>query len=533
MLNLGTWGAKATGNLSRLIGQFGSSGPVSGTWNAGDVAPDSRGSFWVCITAGTPGTWQRLGRSMAFDIRDFGAVCDGTTDDTAAVVAAIAAAQAVSTPLIKFQNGSGTFQGGSSTTGAGIVWVPAITLVSNVVNGHRVHITGPGWGAGFYQKASSTGPVYTNRRDGSVHAKYTGLQNLSIIGNKANQSSSTNHGIHLRGDNYNTTDGTNFTSTLDEDYDEAHHITNVYIWNVKGDGLRMDGSGGNQILGLKVRNADGNGIYSFQDNEITNADIGWSGLRGVYIEGDSCRLTNIKSWYSGQVTPASGQGFYITADCGIAGDLCAQDNTAQGILFDGAYNWVADVEADSNSKGSAGTYAQIDLYNSTDIKLRAAPHNRYSATVPHPGPGTVVLNMAGGSVYNTVDLTASIGIWGNQTLVKSGSVLSGNSVKFGASDGWQEVAYAATVTPDILKGHQIRVGTLTGNVTLANPTWKYEGAPLRVRFKQDGTGSRTLTLGGDFDSSTGNGIAINTAANSITTLNFRYSATSSKWELWT
>jgi hypothetical protein len=525
MLSLGTIGAKAAGNIARLVGQFGSSGPTSGTWNAGDVAPDSRGSFWVCTTGGTPGTWVRIGRSTVFDVRDYGALCDGTTDDTTAVAAAIAAAQAVSTPLIKFQNGSGTFQGGSSTTGAGIVWIPALTLVSNVVGGHRVHITGPGWGAGFYQKASSTGPVYANRRDGSVHAKYTGLQNLAIIGNKANQSAA-NHGVALYGEPSNV-----YNSVLDEDYDEAHHVTNCYVYNVKGDGLHMEGSGGNQILGLKIRNADGNGLYSFQDNDISNVDIGWSGLRGVFIDGDDCRLSTVKAWYSGQITAASGQGFYLTSDSGVMTGCSAQDNTAQGLLLDGAFGWdIAGFMADSNSKGSAGTYAQIDVYSSNNNNVTATVRNRYNAG----GPGTLALDVAGTTpTQNKITINPGVGVWGVTDLVKSGSTISTNEVNFGASaSGWQEIAYAASITPNILNGSDIRIGTLTGNITINNPTYKWEGAKLRLRFKQDATGSRTLTMSSDFDSSTGHGIAINSAANSITTLTFRFSATSTKWELW-
>lgn len=34
-----------------------SAAPASGTWVAGDIAPDQTGKFWLCTTGGTPGTW--------------------------------------------------------------------------------------------------------------------------------------------------------------------------------------------------------------------------------------------------------------------------------------------------------------------------------------------------------------------------------------------------------------------------------------------------------------------------------------------
>ena len=34
--------------------------PTTGTWVVGDVVADSAGAHWVCLTAGTPGTWARL-----------------------------------------------------------------------------------------------------------------------------------------------------------------------------------------------------------------------------------------------------------------------------------------------------------------------------------------------------------------------------------------------------------------------------------------------------------------------------------------
>lgn len=60
------------------------------------------------------------------------------------------------------------------------------------------------------------------------------------------------------------------------------------------------------------------------------------------------------------------------------------------------------------------------------------------------------------------------------------------------------IAYAATVTPDLSDGNVFVIGTLTGNVTIANPTNLVDGKTFRMLVTQDGTGSRTITLGNKF-----------------------------------
>ncbi len=57
--------------------------------------------------------------------------------------------------------------------------------------------------------------------------------------------------------------------------------------------------------------------------------------------------------------------------------------------------------------------------------------------------------------------------------------------------------------------------TLTGNVTLANPSTEQVGQCGVIVFIQDGTGSRTLSLGTDYESPAGAGITLSTAANAI------------------
>ena len=59
---------------------------------------------------------------------------------------------------------------------------------------------------------------------------------------------------------------------------------------------------------------------------------------------------------------------------------------------------------------------------------------------------------------------------------------------------------------------QNHVLTLTGNVTLVNPTTEAVGQTGVIVFIQDGTGSRTVSLGTDYETAGAAGITLSTAA---------------------
>ena len=57
--------------------------------------------------------------------------------------------------------------------------------------------------------------------------------------------------------------------------------------------------------------------------------------------------------------------------------------------------------------------------------------------------------------------------------------------------------------------------TLDGSITLANPSTENVGQTGIMVFIQDGSGSRALTLGGDYESVGGSGITLSTGANAV------------------
>lgn len=353
---------------------------------------------------------------------------DGTTDVTSTIQTAINTAGAVAMNGMKFQNSSGTFQAGLTAPGAGVVILPpGVHVVTTLTLAHRVQLRGCGRGTVLYQKAATSGPVIQNRRDGTAHSQYNVIADLTVHGNKANQTVA-NIGILLQGDA-----SSDFTNVLDEDYDINCVIRDVYVLNTKGNGVSLVGAGANFLDNVKVRGADGVGVYSFQDNHLSNIDVGWSGLQGIHIAGESCTISNAKSWYSGQITAASGVGFYLTADSGAMSVCNAQDNKAAGFLWDGAFGWAASaLISDSNSRGSAGTYPAFDIYGSNYNIIQGLARNRYNAS--YNGTTTVgeqasALRVQNTSVGNSVDLVAAVSVWGqSNTFIQSGSTIDGNTI---------------------------------------------------------------------------------------------------------
>ncbi len=526
--------ANATGTVSRFMGGFGSGPPSVGTYKAGDFITDAKGFMWVCTSDGTPGSWERVGKNGFFYTREYGIKFDGATDsttranNTAGWVALAAAIQAVVTPGLKGQAPNGAFQGGNQLNGGGSALTdPGVCVVDYIDMAHRMLIQGHGLGSTLMQSANQTRALISNRRDGIVHAKYCTVRDIRLHGNSDNQTSANCHGVLWQGEESYS----NYQDQRDEDYDERHALINVDILKTKGANVRMVGAGRNLLMGVTGRNAGLQGVYSFQDNNGVNVDIGWAGTACFEVAGDDNRWTDSKGWYGGQVTPAQGVAWKLTADSGTLAGCSAQDCTAEALTVgnnsDSGFGWsIGTFMADSNSKGSAGTYAQVKVAGANN-NIEAVVRNRYNAG----GPGTVALEVVPGSLQNKITINPGTGPWGVTTLLKSGSDVSGNEVVFGANaKGWVNLAAVSNVfTANPLLGSRFRCGALTANSTFANPPWKWDGASIRVRVQQNGTGGFTLGWGSDFESGIPNP---NSAPNAVTIYDFVHSSTSGKWERW-
>ena len=90
-----------------------------------------------------------------------------------------------------------------------------------------------------------------------------------------------------------------------------------------------------------------------------------------------------------------------------------------------------------------------------------------------------------------------------------------NSTFTKAQRGSTQTANATGSTTLDFDTYQNFVLTATGNITLANPSTESVGQSGIIVLIQDGTGSRTLSLGTDYETAGGAGLTISTAASAV------------------
>ena len=98
---------------------------------------------------------------------------------------------------------------------------------------------------------------------------------------------------------------------------------------------------------------------------------------------------------------------------------------------------------------------------------------------------------------------------GDDQLKIGGKPIAFTNAAIGKTD--TDTSNSGSVTLDF-DANQNFVLTLTGDVTLANPSTDKVGQSGFIAFIQDGTGSRSLTLGTDYESAGGAGITLTTTA---------------------
>jgi parallel beta-helix repeat protein len=92
---------------SRYAGATASGAPVSGTFAKGDFVADQTGAFWVCTTAGTPGTWTAVSGSGGGLTNPMSAVGDTIYGGTAGAATRLAGSTSA-TPKVLGQTGTGS-----------------------------------------------------------------------------------------------------------------------------------------------------------------------------------------------------------------------------------------------------------------------------------------------------------------------------------------------------------------------------------------------------------------------------------------
>jgi hypothetical protein len=351
------------------------------------------------------------------DVRTYGAVCDGVTDDTAAFRSALAAARNVLIPPLTCVVSGVTVPSGGTLRGSG---KSATTLL---------------------QKAASTGPVISvNSSSQSVE-----LSDFTINGNAAKQTA-INPGLA------SVSSGQPPNGTI---YPGAHFtLRNIFVANTTGDCFNLNVGGVNEFHDLSGFRCGGRGAYlQLADSIFSDLDFGSTGQEGIYCDAGCAnnRFSNVKVWYTGSASGMAathGAGLYLQ---GVRNEFSAvetQNTGGDGVLiYLGADNIISALRSESAGSNASGAntgavgirfknamHNHVTAYLSngpcgsstcssmrygiefdTDGVRATSRANQVSAVVSSPAVGDVLINDGYAAGYNWILITSTSGAsrqWG-------------------------------------------------------------------------------------------------------------------------
>jgi hypothetical protein len=186
-------------------------------------------------------------------------------------------------------------------------------------------------------------------------------------------------------------------------------------------------------------------------------------------------------------------------------DMMAQIRDVGDGIRDGTYTMTAPVITGGSITGvtfssSAATITGGSITGITDLAVEDGGTGASTLTGIIKGSGTSALTTAtAGTDYAGIDTAQAF------TKGQRGEITT--------------LTDAATITPDMDDSNNFTV-TLGDNRTLANPTNLTAGQSGSIFIVQDGTGSRTLAYGSEYDFIGGTAPTLSTAANSVDRIDY-------------
>lgn len=264
---------------------------------------------------------------------------------------------------------------------------------------------------------------------------------------------------------------------------------NIYV-------IHKQGVIGNGLLPTSGRDSDRVGSLTVTGASTLTGNITTSGN----ISATSGSIT-AGGALSGVTTLTTSSTATIGGDTSITGNL-RSDNSADGIQLDstdGSAN-AGDLILLDGTDGSATNAGSSLLFEDGT----GDPANYFNNNIKFSGDVKV------GSATITEDTT-------NNQLQINDQVVSFGKTTIGATQIVNSDTFAGATDSVLLDFNSFQnfIITLEGNVTLANPSTENVGQTGVMVFIQDSSGSRSLTLGGDYESVGGSGITLSTGANAV------------------
>ena len=259
------------------------------------------------------------------------------------------------------------------------------------------------------------------------------------------------------------------------------------------------------------------------DDAVTAAKLANS--INTEIAANTAKVTN--ATHTGDVTGAT--ALTIAADAvttaKIADDAVTADKLANSINTDIATGVTANTTANAALPKAGGTMTG-DTAHGDNVKSTwgTAP----DLEIYHDGSDSYIADVGTGSIYIASNEVKLLNGGANENMVVASQnaaveLYYDNSKKIETTANGVTVTGTAVATTDTdtsntgtvtldFAANQNFVLTLTGNVTLANPSTEQVGQSGFITFIQDGTGSRIVALGTDYETAGGAGLTLTSTA---------------------
>ena len=313
---------------------------------------------------------------------------------------------------------------------------------------------------------------------------------------------------------------------------------NVTIPNGGADIIFSDGAGTGAAVSSIFANSLSFGKVNLTSDTASGdaAALGYTAAEGLILTGQgSTNDVTIKNDADADVLeiPTGSTNVTVVGDITAGGTLNAAGDTSAG--DDAAIGYTAALGLILTGQGSTNDVTIVNDADATVLSVATGGTDVdivgdvTAATVNADGDTSAGDNAAMGYTAaegliltgqgSTNDVTIKndadadvIEIPTGTTNVTVAGQLNGGTIILAETD--TDTSNTGSVTIDF-SAHQNFVLTLTGNVTLANPSTESVGQAGVFVFIQDGTGSRTLSLGTDYESPAGGGITLSTAASAV------------------
>tara|TARA_R110002167_G_scaffold220219_3_gene424806 strand:+ start:1707 stop:3644 length:1938 start_codon:yes stop_codon:yes gene_type:complete len=271
------------------------------------------------------------------------------------------------------------------------------------------------------------------------------------------------------------------------------------------------------------------------DNDV---DLGSSGLqfKDAYIHGtlEADAITLNGTALGSTFSAIAGSSSIVTTGALDSGSITSGfgtiNNGSSTITTTGAVSGGSFVVPDDGDIGSASATDAIQISSGGIVTFKDDIKIKDGGTIGVASAADAMTVSSAGIVTFKDDILikdgGTIGVASDADVITIAStgVTTFSKAVVGSTD--TDTSNTGSVTLDF-NTNQNFVLTFTGNVTLANPSTESVGQTGVITCIQDGTGSRTLSLGTDYETVGGAGITLSTGANSVDVIPYAVKASGS------